>query len=247
MSDRHEELAALIADQEADAQWGDRINFKRERSLDAPLGHDANAGTLAEVVGADDRNLTSLVGGAATATRRIPRPQKWTKREIVKHIRAWVKEHGEPPGCDEWNAPRGRGFPSSASLTRKFGTFNDAIRAAGFEPRPQGGPRSPVQGTRLRPRIDKRHSDAFLTTEQIAAAYVLYDRQRLSINEIADKLWQRYGYKSPNVCRTALQRAFHAEGFRLRTKSEARMCLPEAKRKEIARAMAAGRAARRAA
>lgn len=58
---REEELAALIAEQEVDAEQGDRIRFARDVSLDKPLSDDVDA-TLADVVGAEDVALDELLG-----------------------------------------------------------------------------------------------------------------------------------------------------------------------------------------
>lgn len=231
-----EELALLIAEQEKDAAYGDRINYSRDLSLDKPLGVGEGASTLAEIVGEKDGQLTELIGDeAASQTRWIGRPQKWTRRQIISHIRAWVKEHGEPPDSDEWNAPRGRGFPSTASVRRHFGTFNEAIIAAGFEPRKIGGctPQTVTEFTGRRRVRKAQRSGSRLTSENLSAAYVLYQKG-MSFPQLADLLWERYGYPSPVACKGALNKGFHYEGFRVRTKSEARMLLTPEHRKEIA-------------
>lgn len=172
-------------------------------------------------------------GGTATY---IPRPQRWARREIIRHIDEWVRRHGRPPTSLEWNAPRGRGFPSTASLVRKFGSFDNAIRAARYEPRGPGGCTRQTGTTRVR----KQKRTARLQTRHLQAAYVLYKRGK-SVPELADLLWERFGYPSPTACRHAILKGFHLEGFQLRTKSEARLALPPERRSAIA---AKARAAR---
>lgn len=223
MSGRAAELAALIAEQEKDDQWGHRIY--QGPSLDYEF---EEGGSFSEIVG--------YSGAAETAARKIKRPQKWTKRAIIKHIRAWVKEHGETPGYADWNKPNGRGVPSSASLARHFGSFDAAIRAAGFEPRGIGkSTAARSDGRRVRPQ--KR--TARLSSEDLAAAYLLYQRKRLSIPELAGLLWKQYDYASARHCEQALWKGFRAEGFRLRSKSEARLAMPVEKQRKVIAAMKA--------
>ena len=116
------------------------------------------------------------------------------------------------------------------------------IRAAGFEPRYVGGcTKQPITAVTGRRRVRKQKRTSRMTSNDLAAAYVLYDRQQMTLAALAELLWEQYGYPSPTACKNALNKGFHAEGFRLRTKSEARMCMSAEKRKEIAQAMREGR------
>lgn len=236
---REAELARLISEQEKDDQWGHRVNG-RGPSLDFTF---EGGGTFADLVG---YNPTTGEGGI----RKIPRPQKWTRRAIIKHIRAWVKEYGRPPKCNEWNAPRGRGFPAAAAVIRHFGSWDDAIRAAGFEGRGRGGcdrqaKRTPSGSpSKYEPRVRKLKDSARFSSDDLAAAYVLYSRKGMSVPEIAALLWEKHGYPSARCCAQALRAGFIREGLPLRTKSEARMRLTDEHRKWIADRMRAGRAAR---
>lgn len=85
-----------------------------------------------------------------SAARRV-----WTREAIIAAIRAWADENGEPPAIADWNpslargmgdAPRAERFiaadgrwPWFMTAVREFGSWNAAISAAGFEPRPAGG------------------------------------------------------------------------------------------------------------
>jgi DNA-binding CsgD family transcriptional regulator len=67
----------------------------------------------------------------------------WTREAIVCAIQEWADEHGGiPPSSTHWKAARVRGddrVTSVSSVLRRFGTWNAAIQAAGFEPH-AGGP-----------------------------------------------------------------------------------------------------------
>lgn len=227
-----QELAELIADQERDERWGHRAS-QRGVSLDYEF---AEGGSFAEIVGYGT--------SGESATRKIRRPQRWTKRQIIGHIRAWVKQHGELPKYADWNKPDGRGIPSAASVVRRFGSWDAGMAAAGFEPRGVGGCDRQPGPPKRSPRVRKQKVTSRLSQADLAAAYVLYDRQGLSLPDLAGLLWERYGYASPKLCRDALYNGFRAEGFKIRGHREARLKLAAERRSEIA--SKAGEGAKRA-
>jgi hypothetical protein len=62
---------------------------------------------------------------------------RWTHDSILVAISHWQAEHGRPPLLEEWR--RGDGsHPSTTTVQRRFGSWNAAIEAAGFTPRPPG-------------------------------------------------------------------------------------------------------------
>lgn len=72
----------------------------------------------------------------------------WTEEKIKREIQSWVKRHGLPPTSAEWSVPADRpNFfrgevgrrPTSSTVQRVFGSWNAAIRAAGYEPRYESG------------------------------------------------------------------------------------------------------------
>lgn len=86
----------------------------------------------------------------------------WTKQTIIDAIHRYAKTHGRPPTANEWltnkNGQRhgrhGDGYPYAATVTREFGSWANAIEAAGY-PRPRIGhktnsnpPRAPRKRTR---------------------------------------------------------------------------------------------------
>ena len=81
---------------------------------------------------------------------------KWTHERIVAAIRDWNLLYGEPPAIPDWNPygartvlgdeerakrwEKGRGrWPWFTSVVYQFGSWNAAIEAAGFHPRPPHG------------------------------------------------------------------------------------------------------------
>ncbi len=101
-----------------------------------------------------------LAGG-----RRVTR---WTREEIIERIADWNGRYGEPPGSADWNPSLARwraqewraaryyqgAWPSTNAVKRAFGgSFDAAVRAAGFAPaRP--GPRRPAG--EARPDVEQR-------------------------------------------------------------------------------------------
>jgi hypothetical protein len=77
----------------------------------------------------------------------------WKRRQqIVTAIRNWAGTHGGPPRVSDWRnvtdpdfiAKYGRGWPSYLTVIRysSEGTWDSAMRDAGFEPRGRGRPRN---------------------------------------------------------------------------------------------------------
>lgn len=98
------------------------------------------------------------------------RRKKWSRERIVAMIREWADIYGEPPHADDWNphsvkarntphAPeierrfRDGEWPHLTTVTRYFGSWNEAIEAAGFKGRAQSpGPSPRVLPKRKRGR-----------------------------------------------------------------------------------------------
>lgn len=75
--------------------------------------------------------------------------RRWTPQAIVRAIHEWAAEHGEPPAATDWKADMKRcrrdrpardaeRFPADKTVQAVFGTWNAAIRAAGYTPRRTG-------------------------------------------------------------------------------------------------------------
>jgi len=74
---------------------------------------------------------------------------RWPMATVVVRMRSWADEHGRPPTLEEWRRAGTRN-PSAATVRRLFGTWNDALVAAGFEPRRPGVPVVPRSVTHSR-------------------------------------------------------------------------------------------------
>lgn len=119
---------------------------RRERSAKRCAGTCVDCGTP-----------TDGSRGRALAPERCPScaPKEraiWTRAAIVLAMQEWAAEHGEPPAMADWGAYQasvehnnpGRAerflaerdrWPWATSVVYVFGRWNEAIRAAGFEPR----------------------------------------------------------------------------------------------------------------
>lgn len=72
--------------------------------------------------------------------------RRWTREAVVAAIQAWTAEHGRPPTATDWNSAMARAasrperpddFPPVATVQREFGSWANAVEAAGFDrPRP---------------------------------------------------------------------------------------------------------------
>lgn len=98
----------------------------------------------------------------------------WTREAIVCAIQEWADEHGGiPPAASDWLRARARGTVGTCSVDqvrRRFGTWNAAIIAAGFEPHATG----PVGGYKR------------LTAQQRTAAIRRYAAGESSVSIAAD-------------------------------------------------------------
>jgi hypothetical protein len=87
-------------------------------------------------------------------------PAIWTREKIIAAIRAWVLTYEEPPVTRDWGRSGSdpdrvarfhrlrrdrirKGYPAlipaANTVVERFGSWNAAIEAAGFQPRERGG------------------------------------------------------------------------------------------------------------
>jgi hypothetical protein len=88
-----------------------------------------SATTVAKLFGSWSAAL--LAAGLAT-----PRPRRWGRSEIIDALHTWAAEHGRAPRTSDWTGtdPSGR-RPAHLRVQREFGTWAQALRAAGFDAR----------------------------------------------------------------------------------------------------------------
>lgn len=95
----------------------------------------------------------------------------WTSTAVVLAIQEWAAEYGEPPAVPDWNPhtaehvlhdpARARRFreaggqwPNFKTVYREWGSWNAAIKAAGFTPRaPHGGGGNGARHRSVRERV----------------------------------------------------------------------------------------------
>jgi hypothetical protein len=105
---------------------------------------------------------TAVVSGGERCLRcalERRRKRAWTQTEIAEALRAWTAETGAPPTTSEWEsgeraAPMWRRerdrWPSAQLVRSRFGSWDVALRAAGYRARWRGGhpPRNPCRALR---------------------------------------------------------------------------------------------------
>ena len=64
---------------------------------------------------------------------------RWSRHATLEAMRRWDEAHGHQPSLEQWRRAD-RSHPSAATVRRLFGTWNEAVREAGFEPRRASGP-----------------------------------------------------------------------------------------------------------
>lgn len=72
------------------------------------------------------------------------RKREWTPEEIIALIQQETHEQGLPPALAEWRG-RSEERPDPREVAAIFGSWNDAIIAAGFVPRPRGLTRAAIR------------------------------------------------------------------------------------------------------
>jgi len=70
---------------------------------------------------------------ALVAAGLQPKARGWTDGEIIEAVAGWAGEGGGPPRWEDWRHPPA-GYPSAGTVTRRFGSWAAALRAAGLEP-----------------------------------------------------------------------------------------------------------------
>lgn len=83
----------------------------------------------------------------ATCIIRGHRRASWSRSEVIAALRAWNAETGRPPRQGEWTPTDDRGtkwaaeyprWPSYTMVRTAFGSWSEALRAAGFSPLRRG-------------------------------------------------------------------------------------------------------------
>jgi DNA-binding CsgD family transcriptional regulator len=128
----------------------------RQRAEVLRLAPDHTSGQIAAMLGLSTRRVSQLVGPGVC----LREPPKWPRRVVVQRIQEFVARYGVTPGARDWNPAMaiadGRSdladrfhrdgcWPYATIVLQRFGTWNGAIKAAGFEPRAPGIKRADVR------------------------------------------------------------------------------------------------------
>lgn len=60
--------------------------------------------------------------------------REWSKDDILYAMLEWEEKHGEPPRWNDWQIATAE-TPASMTVRKRFGSWNNAMAAAGFTPR----------------------------------------------------------------------------------------------------------------
>ena len=116
---------------------------------------EAETWPTAAIVRRQFGNMSKALFAAGARPRRGPtrgRSHTLTDEEILAAIVKWCELYEEPPAISDWSPARARAagqawrieryyagnWPSSNTVVRRYGTFAEAVRRAGLEPRPRG-------------------------------------------------------------------------------------------------------------
>lgn len=107
--------------------------------------------------------------------------KRWTREAIIEAIQEWERQHGRPPVATEWQRKDGDdSHPVLGSVYGahgEFATWNDAIVAAGFEPRPTGV-QTPEGRARISASIRRRIAEGKGPQTKLWTRQVIIDRIR---------------------------------------------------------------------
>lgn len=115
---------------------------------------------VARHIGCSDQAVTRVLAelGLGETVRRLFRWRRGAprRRRIVGQLQAFAAKHGRAPTLVECNSMAEPGLPWGGEIVAVFGSTTAGYRAAGFEPRPVGGP-GHVHGRRLPTHCKRGH------------------------------------------------------------------------------------------
>ena len=129
------QLARYLGDVGLGPWIGGRLRVFARHRLVLALPHDPDQ--PARWVATLPANHPATAGDAPEAALG----RGWTRERALDAIRQWTAAHGRPPTYEQWRRA-GPERPVTRTVERLFGSWSDAIRAAGYAPAPRGGHRS---------------------------------------------------------------------------------------------------------
>lgn len=147
----------------------DPVGAKRRKRRDSYQGVCERCGGVTQSDGTSKPSRFCSQCGPAQGGKKS---KVWTEERVIAAIQWWDDRYGEPPALVDWSPTQARHLgdeeralraerhiaareiPWFTSAVRAFGSWNDAIRAAGFEPRqPNGAGGNALRARRARSRV----------------------------------------------------------------------------------------------
>lgn len=128
--------------------------------------------------------------------RGAPHKRYWTEERIIEALRAHA-QNGYGPKMSEWmrSAPD---HPTGSWVAMVFGSWGDALAAAGLEPDPRSW---------VRRQTGHKTAKRYATLTDERAAFVARCMERNVLKRyITHLMWRKWGYSSENALKTALTR-----------------------------------------
>lgn len=135
------EIAAIfnVANSTASAWLNDPDGSKLKRRKDSYHGTCVGCGKRTNGHDGPGRAPSLCVRCTGAAIRTTGERIRWTEEKIIAAIQEWVRLHGDIPKMTDWSRdPEARAdprWPTHTTVIRGFGTWNNAMRAAGYAPR----------------------------------------------------------------------------------------------------------------
>lgn len=129
------------------------LTINWDPAVPAELVHEfsrARAEELSEAMPGIEQVRMQVIGPPRTASKKSgpktsktnadKRPKRYTNEEIIQAIQGFHAKNNRPPTHDDWIAAAD-GRPTANTIGNRFGSWANAIEAAGF-PRPASGGRN---------------------------------------------------------------------------------------------------------
>lgn len=113
------------------ARWFERIEIRADAHAVTITATRRKASAPAAVTLAIDRS--SWARSAPPSSRQLNPPIRWARSEVIGTIQAFADQHGRPPLQSEWRSAHGE-HATDRYAARLFGSWQKAVRAAGYTP-----------------------------------------------------------------------------------------------------------------
>ena len=133
------EVTRLLYPEKAERMRQQSLESKRRRT-----GVCRMCGGVTKYAGHGNVIVSDLCASCAPDAHRL-----WDEGAIIAAMRRWSADHGGQPTARDWLLGGHDGYPSVEAVQRIFGSWNNGVSAAGFDPLPPGR-RTPEGQERVR-------------------------------------------------------------------------------------------------